>query len=167
MTVALVRTSPLELIQVPGGDAIDVAIAGIEAAAVSAGWSSPDGVFAVVPVVPFDVPKGRVASGDPLYSIVGGAVVESYALGDEMPPPLVTVLSQDLMAQFTPDDASKIQNAVTTNPEFWLLWSSLQAQKDPMQVSNARFKTGWTALIAVLGPDRMAAIASALGLNTI
>lgn len=80
------------------------------------------------------------------------------------PVPVICILSQDLMAQFTADDAAKIQAAVTANPQFWLLWSSLQAQSDPMEVGNVRFLAGWSALVAVLGADRMTAIGSALGI---
>jgi hypothetical protein len=76
-----------------------------------------------------------------------------------------TVLSQDLMAQFTAADAAAIQAAVAGNVQFWLLWSAMQAQKDPMIVTNARFLAGWSALITVLGAPRMTAIATALGVT--
>lgn len=76
-----------------------------------------------------------------------------------------SVLSQDLMAQFTADDATKIQAAVSGNVQFWLLWSAMQAQKDPMEVGNARFQAGWNALVQVLGQSRMDAIATALGVT--
>jgi hypothetical protein len=79
------------------------------------------------------------------------------------PPPTAELLSQDLMAQFTADDAAKIQAAVSGNAQFWLLWSTLHAQRDPMIVTNARFLTGWSALVTVLGPTRMNTIATALG----
>lgn len=80
------------------------------------------------------------------------------------PPPIEpqTVAPQDLMAQFTADDAAKIRAAVDGNAQFWLLWSAMQAQKDPMEVSNARFLAGWAALVQVLGTPRMADIATAL-----
>lgn len=83
------------------------------------------------------------------------------------PVTITEVLSQDLMAQFNAADAAKIQTAVATNPQFWLLWSALQAQKDPMDVGNARFMAGWSALVAVLGADRMTVIAAALGVTVI
>ena|ERR1700694_5548789 len=91
--------------------------------------------------------------------------------GINLVPPVVptpapapqTVFSQDLMAQFTVDDAAKIQAAISGNVQFWLLWSAMQAQKDPMIVTNARFKAGWAALVQVLGAPRMTAIATALG----
>ena len=73
------------------------------------------------------------------------------------------MLSQDIMAQFTADDATKIQAAISGNVQFWLLWSAFQAQSDPMVVTNARFQAGWSALITVLGAPRMTAIATALG----
>jgi hypothetical protein len=76
-----------------------------------------------------------------------------------------TVLSQDLVAQFTADDAAKIQIAISNNAEFWLLWSAMQAQKDPMEVSNTRFLAGWVALEQVLGQPRMADIATALNVT--
>jgi hypothetical protein len=74
-----------------------------------------------------------------------------------------TILSQDLMAQFTAADASAIQAAVAGNVQFWLLWSAMQAQKDPMLITNARFLSGWNALVTVLGQTRMNAIATSLG----
>jgi hypothetical protein len=76
-----------------------------------------------------------------------------------------TVLPQDLMAQFTADDASAIRAAVDANASFWLLWSAMAAQKDPMTVTNDRFLQGWGALTFVLGPARMAAIAASLGVT--
>jgi hypothetical protein len=75
------------------------------------------------------------------------------------------VLAQDLMAQFTADDATKIQTAISGNVPFWLLWSAMQAQKDPMVIANARFQAGWAALVQVLGQPRMTAIATALGVT--
>lgn len=86
---------------------------------------------------------------------------------DPDPPPEVplTVMSHDLVALFTIDDAAKIQAAVATNPKFWLLWSAMTAQKDPMDPGNARFQQGWAAMVQVLGADRMTEIAKALGVT--
>lgn len=81
------------------------------------------------------------------------------------PPKPQMVLSQDLMAQFTADDAAKIQAAIAGNVQFWLLWQSLTTQKDPMIVSNQRFLSGWNALVQVLGPPRMDGFATALGVT--
>ena len=81
------------------------------------------------------------------------------------PPPPKSVLSQDLMAQFTVADYTAIKTAVASNDVFGLLWVSLQAQRDPMMISNARFQTGWAALVTVLGAPRMSAIATALGVT--
>ncbi|SHH20963.1 hypothetical protein [Bradyrhizobium erythrophlei] len=81
------------------------------------------------------------------------------------PPKPQEVLSQDLMAQFTAADAAAIQSAIAGNVQFWLLWSAMVAQKDPMFVTNARFLAGWAALIQVLGQPRMDAIAAALGVT--
>lgn len=81
------------------------------------------------------------------------------------PPPPAQVMSQDIMAQFTAADATLIQAAIAGNAQFWLLWSAMQAQSDPMVVTNARFLTGWAALTQVLGAPRMAAIATALGIT--
>jgi hypothetical protein len=82
-------------------------------------------------------------------------------------PPPAQVLAQDLMAQFTADDATAIQAAVAGNVQFWLLWSAMQAQKDPMIVTNARFQAGWSALITVLGAPRMTGIATALSVTIV
>lgn len=75
------------------------------------------------------------------------------------------VLSQDLMKQFTTDDLTRIKDAVDAHIVFWGLWSAMQAQKDPMLVTNDRFKAGWSALVTVLGQMRMDAIAAALGVT--
>jgi hypothetical protein len=48
-----------------------------------------------------------------------------------------SVLSQDLIAQSTDDDAAKIQVAVAGNAQLWLIWSAMLAQRDPMVASNA------------------------------
>lgn len=94
-------------------------------------------------------------------TILDGSVVKY-----EPPPmPPASILSQELMAQFTPADAVKIQAAIAANASLWLLWSSLQAQSDPMLVTSDRFKQGWTALTNVLGAARMNAIAAALGVT--
>jgi hypothetical protein len=75
-----------------------------------------------------------------------------------------TVLPQDLMAQFTADDMAAIMAQVATTPQLALLWYSFVAQRDPMRVSNDRFKAGWSALGSILGQTRSAAIAAALGI---
>jgi hypothetical protein len=82
-----------------------------------------------------------------------------------LPPPPAEILSQDLIAQFTADDAAKIKSAVDSSAQFWLLWSAMQAQNEPMVVTNARFLQGWAALVQVLGAPRMTAIAAALGVT--
>jgi hypothetical protein len=94
--------------------------------------------------------------------LAAGGVPDPYVTP---PAPPAQILSQDLMAQFTAADAALIQAAVSGNVQFWLLWSSMQAQKDPMIVTNARFLAGWAALISVLGATRMTAIALALGVT--
>lgn len=94
--------------------------------------------------------------------VAAGGVPDPYA--PQASPPQ-SIRSQDLMAQFTADDAARIKAAVNANVTFWLLWSALQAQSDSMQVTNPRFLQGWAALIDVLGQDRMAEIASDLGVT--
>ena len=81
------------------------------------------------------------------------------------PPPPQSILSQDLMAQFTVVDYGAIKTAVAGSDAFGLLWASLQAQSEPMAIANARFKSGWSALTQVLGAQRMMAIATALGIT--
>lgn len=83
------------------------------------------------------------------------------------PPPTPKVLSQDLMAQFTVTDYKLIKDAIAVNDSFGLLWSSMQAQKDPMLITNARFITGWNALVSILGQSRMNVIATALNLHSL
>jgi hypothetical protein len=78
-----------------------------------------------------------------------------------------SILSQDLMAQLTVADYSAIKTAIAANDSFGLLWSTMQAQKDPMIVTNARFVSGWAALVQVLGQPRMTAISTALGVTIV
>ncbi len=117
-------------------------------------WPVPDGLTLVAEMVPMNLGG----------SYINGVYTPPPAPAPAAPPP-PSILSQDLMAQFTADDAAKIQTAVASNPPFWLLWSALQAQKDPMVVTNARFLAGWNALIQVLGQPRMDAIAAALSVT--
>lgn len=94
--------------------------------------------------------------------LAAGGVPDPYEPPAALPQ---SILPQDLMAQFTADDAAKIQVAIAANPTFWLLWSAMQAQRDPMFVTNDRFLQGWSSLITVLGQARMDAIANALGVT--
>jgi hypothetical protein len=75
------------------------------------------------------------------------------------------VLPQELMKLLTVDDVIKIQSAIASSPQLWLLWYSMMAQKDPMFFGNERFQAGWVALGQVLGADRIAQIAVRLGIN--
>jgi hypothetical protein len=72
---------------------------------------------------------------------------------------------QDLLAQLTTADIAAIQAAISSSAQSALLWFSLLGQRDPMNIANARFKAGWSALVAVLGQPRMTAIATALGVT--
>lgn len=76
-----------------------------------------------------------------------------------------TVLPQDIVAQLTADDMTKIQAAISSDATKALLWYAMVAQRDPMVVGNARFRAGWAALLSVLGQDRLNAIAAALGVT--
>lgn len=86
---------------------------------------------------------------------------------DTFPSPPPSVRSQDLLAQFTSTDIIAIQAAISSNPQMLLLWYSLLAQQDSMLIENVRFKSGWAALIQVLGQDRMNTIATALGVTVV
>lgn len=120
----------------------------------------------------FDAPAGMQLVQEPdgtNYEIGGTIIAGAYTAPVQIvvtiPPAPPSVLSQDLMAQFTAADAAAIQVAVASNAQFWLLWSAMQAQKDPMMVTNARFLAGWAALVQVLGQPRMTAIATALNVT--
>jgi hypothetical protein len=106
---------------------------------------------------------GAFANPQPSFATEFLADTDPSLMAFLNPPVPVTILSQDLMAQFTSSDASAIQAAVAGNVQFWLLWSAMQAQKDPMLITNARFLSGWNALVTVLGQTRMNAIATSLG----
>ena len=96
--------------------------------------------------------------------LAAGGVPDPYAAP---PAPPASILSQDLMAQFTVADYGTIKAAVAASDPFGLLWVSLQTQKDPMIVTNARFLSGWSALVSVLGQPRMTAISTALGVTIV
>lgn len=85
---------------------------------------------------------------------------------EEVPDPKRQVVtSQEIMAQFSSEDAAAIKKAIDAHPEMFLLWSAFQAQYEPMRVTNERFVQGWTALKQVVGEDRMASIADILNLD--
>ena len=94
--------------------------------------------------------------------LAAGGVPDPYVAPAAAPQ---SILSQDLMAQFTVADYTLIVAAIAATPAFGLLWVSLQAQGGPMIVTNARFLAGWSALVTVLGQARMTAIASALNVT--
>jgi hypothetical protein len=112
---------------------------------------------------------GACIPNDPLN--VDHQAYEAWLAAGNVPDPCVpslsvwqSVLPQDLMAQFTADDAAKIQTSIASNAQFWLLWQALTAQRDPMEVQNARFQQGWQALVEILGRSRTNAIAAALSI---
>ena len=84
---------------------------------------------------------------------------------DESPvTPAESVLPQDLIAQFTTDEAGIIREAIRDRgPEVWILWQVLMAQCEPMVGTNARFLLGWNGLRQLLGAVRMNEIAATLG----
>lgn len=82
-------------------------------------------------------------------------------------PPPPSVMSQDLMAQFTTTDIATIESAISSNTSYALLWYSMLAQRDPMVLTNARFVAGWNALVTILTQARMNQIATALSLPSL
>ena len=84
---------------------------------------------------------------------------------DEAAP--ITVTPQDLMAQLTAADIASIQSGVTSNSSYALLWYSMLAQRDPMDVTSTRFLSGWSSLVAILGQPRMNEIAAALNVPSL
>lgn len=50
------------------------------------GWTSGD--YAVVEVIPFDVPEGKQIVGTPSYAVSDGVVIETYQVEDIPPPPI-------------------------------------------------------------------------------
>lgn len=120
------------------------------------------------PRVDFDVTNdgtGPVISGWYRSDIVQPTQSQILAVNTDALSAPQSILPQDLMAQFTPDDATKIQAAIAGNVSFWLLWQSFTTQRDPMLITNARFLAGWSALVQILGQARMSAIATALGVS--
>ena len=71
------------------------------------------------------------------------------------------------MAQLTAADIASIQSGVTSNSSYALLWYSMLAQRDPMDVTSTRFLSGWSSLVAILGQPRMNEIAAALNVPSL
>jgi hypothetical protein len=113
------------------------------------------------------LPNAMITDVSPFQFLIDAWMTEAQKPEPEPETPTAppSVLPQDMIAQFTAADATKIRAAVEANAQFWLLWSAMTAQRDPMVVTNARFLAGWSALVQVLGADRMAAIAAALGVT--
>ncbi|BAR61960.1 hypothetical protein NK6_8814 [Bradyrhizobium diazoefficiens] len=107
--------------------------------------------------------------GDDISGLEWQDATQSAPTSDEILTALTAlpklVLPQDLMAQFTTDDAAKIQTFIAGNTQAWLLWMSFTTQKDAMLTTNDRFKAGWSALVTILGAERTNEIASALGIT--
>ncbi|MBR1206608.1 MULTISPECIES: hypothetical protein [unclassified Bradyrhizobium] len=122
------------------------------------------------PRIDFDVTNdgdGPVISGWYRTDVAQPTQAQIEAVDTDALQDPATVLPQDLMAQFTAADAAKIQAAIAGNVSFWLLWQAFTTQRDPMVVSNDRFKQGWAGLVSILGQARMNAIASALGVSAL
>ena len=83
------------------------------------------------------------------------------------PPKQQTVLSQDVVDQFTAVDYGKIKTAVGLSDASGLKWVSLQAQSEPMIITSTRFLAIWNDLVKILGQPRMNAIATALGVPSL
>lgn len=94
----------------------------------SVGWSSPDGAWHLVNVVPFVVPQGQAISGSPTYVFDGKNAIETYPTTAIPPPPPVTTVSTSvLFGRLTAVEMQTIVKAanaqmVAGNPQylFWL-----------------------------------------------
>ena len=84
---------------------------------------------------------------------------------NSLAPRLRAICSIWTSSELTATDITTIQTAIGGNASLALLWYSLLAQRDPMVVTNARFQSGWSALVQVLGQPRMTAIATALNIT--
>lgn len=92
-------------------------------------------------------------------------VGKKYDAGTFSPAPKTHIIPQLIMAEFTTDDVVAIQAAIASNPQLWLLWNAFLAQRDPMSLVSERFLAGWNALVAILGAERMATIATNLDIS--
>lgn len=83
MSIALIKTNPLSIIEVFPGDYADVNVAvggARQMRKVGVGYATPDGLYRMVPVMPFIPPDGRMTVGDPSYAInADGVVTKTFA----------------------------------------------------------------------------------------
>lgn len=108
--------------------------------------------------------KGVYARLQPGYAEEEIAEDDAAVVAFRNPPKLPAFVGRDLLAQLTPTDYAAVAAATTGNATFGLLWASLLGQGDaPILTNSPRFQSGWAALQQVLGAERAAAIASALG----
>jgi hypothetical protein len=97
MTVALVTTNPAAVVAVfasvpnpmtlPNGDRVSAA---------AAGWTSQDSAYSLIDVTPFVTPDGQENIGAPSYTVVDGAVIETYATQPIPAPSLYQVFAAAL-----------------------------------------------------------------------
>jgi hypothetical protein len=84
---------------------------------IALGWT--DDVYAVVPVVEFETPEGKVTVGSPSYEVVNGEVAETYTVTDYRGRVRKSIVQERLT------DAGKMGEAyalLTTMPDKFGRW---------------------------------------------
>jgi hypothetical protein len=81
MSIALITTTPFAILEVFPADYANVNIAGTwQAQNVGVGYTTPDGLYKLVAVVPFVPPEGLMTIGQPTYAISAeGIVTQTFA----------------------------------------------------------------------------------------
>ena len=85
------------------------------------GWSSGD--YAVVEVIPFDVPEGKQVVGAPSYAVSDGVVLETYQVEDIPAPPRRMIRKSTVQQRLI--DAELMDAAyaaLTANPTYFARW---------------------------------------------
>lgn len=121
MSVALISTIPLAVIQAYQADVVSVNIPGLWVASnVTAGWQSDDGVYRLVAYTNFVPPVGKITIGSPSYSVdVNFVVTETYNVTDE-PPPSSIISNLVFRSLFTVDELLAIATAALTDGQLRL-----------------------------------------------
>lgn len=85
------------------------------------GWTSGD--YAVVEVIPFDVPEGKRIVGAPSYAVSDGVVIETYQVEDIPPPPRRMVRKSTVQQRLIDEELMEAAYAaLTANPAWFARW---------------------------------------------
>lgn len=150
MPSALISITPLTVVQAFQTDVITVNVPGVVYAQnVTVGYASPNGAFQVVAYDHFQPPVGKVAVGQPSYSVAAVGqqfiVTETFAVADP-PPPTPIVSAATFRGLFTDSEQLALATAAQTNPALRLLIDDSLIEQ-VVDLTSAKVAGGFSLLV--------------------